>query len=144
MSIGRMDHGMAWAPDVGLILVVGGVEGNNGAVTEGLYRDWRNPQTTGTANAWKPMARMPVWAEQTCMTYFKGHFIIAGGSVKGHNSDLVFGFKAVSQQEYEDGSRGTWVRLPHMQRPRDFRGLVATRKALLGFGKHVFRLMKRD
>ncbi len=77
MSIGRMDHDMAWAPDVGLILVVGGAEGDKGVVTEGLYRGWRNPQTTGTAEAWKPMARMPIWAEQTCMTYFKGHFIIA-------------------------------------------------------------------
>ncbi len=82
------------------------------------------------------MARMPAWAEQACMTYFKGHFIIAGGSVKGHDSGLFFGFKAVSQKEYEGGCRGNWVRLSHMQRPREFEGLVTTRNILLGFGKH--------
>ncbi len=80
LSIGRMDNGMAWAPEVGLVLVVGGQEDNSGTVTEGLYRDFRNPQTTGTVEAWEPMAGMPVWAEQACMTYLKGHFIIAGGS----------------------------------------------------------------
>ncbi len=134
LSIGRMNNSMA--PEVGLVLVVGGVEDNNGTVTEGLYRDLRNPQTTGTVEAWELMAGMPVWAEQTCMTYFKGHFIIAGGSVKGHNSDLFFCFKATRQKEYEDGCRGNWVRLSHMQRPREFEGLVATRNILPGFGKH--------
>ncbi len=61
MSIGRMDHDMA--PDVGFILVVGREQGNNGAETEGLYRDWRNRQTAGTVEPWKPMVGMPVWAE---------------------------------------------------------------------------------
>ncbi len=137
MSVGRQGHGMAWAPDVGLILVVGGEEGDKGTVTEGLYRDWRNPQTTGAADSWKPMAHMIFSSYDICMAYFKGHFIIAGGSVKGYSSDLAFGFKAVSREEYDDGSRGDWFRLPHMQRPRQFEALVATRNTLLGFGKHV-------
>ncbi len=32
-------HGMAWAPNAGLILVVDRVVGDKGIVTEGLYRD---------------------------------------------------------------------------------------------------------
>ncbi len=136
MSVGRQFHSMAWAPDVGLILVVGGEEGK-GAVTEGLYRDWRNPQTAGAAESWKPMANMMFNLRNTCMAYFKGNFIIAGGAAKGCGSDLAFGFKAVSQGEYEEGSRGAWFRLPHMPRPLEFYSLVATRNTLLGFGKYV-------
>ncbi len=138
MSVGRHGHGMAWAPDVGLILVVGGEEGYTGTVAEGFYRDWHNPQNNGAAEeAWKPMARMMVGTNAISMAYFKGNFIIAGGTVKGHCDTLVFGFKGVSQKEYEEGSRGAWFRLPHMPRPCEFEGLVATRNTLLGFGKLI-------
>ncbi len=138
MSVGRQGHGMAWAPDVGLILVVGGEEGFTGTVAEGLYRDWRNPQTTGAAEeSWKPMTRMTVGTNVISMAYFKGTFIIAGGTVKGCWDTLVFGVKGLSQKEYEEGSRGAWFRLPRMPRPCIYEGLVATRNTLLLFGKHM-------
>ncbi len=43
MSVGRHGHGMAWAADVGLILVFGEEDGYRGTAAEGLYRDWRKP-----------------------------------------------------------------------------------------------------
>ena len=136
MAYPRMRHGLAWAPDIGLILVVGGAISKSDSV-EGMWRDWREPSKFGPPK-WVAMRSMLMPVKPFSMAYFRGHFVFAGGNFIGNgessSSGYAFMFKPPKSPDDPD-KEGSWSRLPNMYAARRFHSIVGTRNRIYGFGK---------
>ncbi len=142
LAYARMDHAAAWAPELGFILVVGGTALSSPKKVEGMYRDWRNP-LPDEEQQWVEMEDTPFNTDPCSMTFFRGHFFIAGGYVMRYASSLAFAFKPPTRECYEEGDRGQWCRIKHLQQPRRFHDLVGTRNMIFGFGEFFACVSKK-
>lgn len=130
----RYGHGLAWAPDIGLALVVGG-NPINGKSVEGMWRDWRDPDDTANPPKWLQFQDAMMSVSPYSMTYFRGNFVIAAGFADGCCSGFVFSFKPPASPTDMEGNsnRGTWCRLPNIYQQVEFTSLVGTRNRIYGF-----------